>query len=114
MSVASSQANSDMVSNILLGHRSPRKSVKGNIGIPVLGFSSMTRSQLSGCVRVSPSPSPSEVNPFMAALPKKPSKLSKERDLLGAVKFSKKVKRGIAVSKLRGANTRIQDIEIKL
>ena len=57
---------------------------------------------------------PSKVNPFLVALPKNPSKLSKERDLLIVVKFSEKVRRGDAVSKLREANTRIQDLEIKL
>ena len=48
------------------------------------------------------------MNLFRAALSKNPSKLSKER------KFSEKVRRGDAVSKLREANTRIQDLEIKL
>lgn len=64
--------------------------------------------------QASSSPLPSQANSFVAALPGKPNKLTKDRDLLDPVKYAVGIKHSDAVLKLKEANTRIIRCELKL
>ena len=99
---------------------SNRRSLRLIGSAPASGVSSeLTQSMLSTSPRVrvsrtSNSPTLSEINPFLAALPQPPRKLTKARDLLGPVKITDKAKRGDAVAKAKESNTRVIRLELML
>ena len=66
---------------------------------------------LSGLNRPKSSRSEENANPFIATLPPKPERLSKENDLRGIISITKKCKPKVAIQKCEDANKRIQHLE---